>query len=74
MSMSDKNLFNVSHFESAFQLKTKVIKSLKYFLCLCQYNDLDGGLAGQVKAHRQSSLDTFNLCNPVSRPIYECLI
>ena len=32
-----------------FQLKTKMIESLKYFLCLCQYNDLDGGLAGLVK-------------------------
>ena len=58
-----------------FQLKTKMIESLKYFLCLCQYNDLDGGLAGLVKAHSHSSLaTTFNLCNPVYRPIYECLI
>ena len=56
------------------QLKTEVIESLKYFSCLCQYNDLDGGLAGLVKAHRHSSLAPFNLCNSVSRPIYKCLI
>ena len=56
-----------------FRLKTKVIQSLKYFLCLCKYNDFDGGLADLLKAHRHSSLATFNLCNPVSRPIYECL-
>ena len=57
-------------------LKTKVIETFKYFLCLCQYNDLDGGLVGLVKAHRHSSLATFNLCNAVSKPIhvYECLI
>ena len=57
-----------------FQLETKLIESLKYFLCLCQYSDLDDGLTGLVKAHRHSSSDTFSLCNPVSRPIYECLI